>query len=320
MLAGALTKKFPKSGIGWKVLGAAKKKQGKVAEALIPFQRAVVLMPQDYESFHNLGVTLQDLGRLDNAINCFRQALALNPSYGDAYGSLESALREQGKIHEAYACYKKNVEIVFDNYAETFDSHLTEKLKYSVPEKLVELLLKNNEASGSKQRILDLGCGTGLVGAAIREHAEYLVGVDLSEKMLAKAGSRNVYDALIRSDLLDMMSKEESSSYDAITSADVFIYVGDIQSIANQARRLLSCRGLFAFSVESLFPGGLDSSHMQGGLTYRLEKTGRYSHSKDYITQLASNSGFDVISIDSSAIRFEQNIPIDGYLVLLRAA
>lgn len=320
-LAYKLTKEFPKSGIGWKVLGAARKKQGKTTEALIPFQRAIVLMPQDHESFHNLGVTLQELGRLNNAINCFRQALALNPGYGDAYGSLESALRAQGKMHEAYACYKKNVEIVFDNYAETFDSHLIEELKYSVPEKLVDFIRQVGAANiDNKPRVLDLGCGTGLVGKAVREHAGYLVGVDISGKMLDKARSINIYDALVRADLLDMMSKEASANYDLIVSADVFIYIGDIQSIANQARRLLSSQGLFAFSVESLFQEESDSSQARNEQTYRLEKTGRYSHSKEYITQVASTSGFEVVGIHSSPVRFEKNVPVDGYLVLLRVA
>ena len=37
---------------------------------------------------------------------------------------------------------------------------------------------------------LDLGCGTGLMGEALRERIDHLTGVDLSAAMIAKARER----------------------------------------------------------------------------------------------------------------------------------
>ena len=46
--------------------------------------------------------------------------------------------------------------------------------------------------------ILDIGCGTGLVGAQVRDLAGRLDGVDLSPAMLEKAKIKGVYDGLFQ--------------------------------------------------------------------------------------------------------------------------
>ena len=47
--------------------------------------------------------------------------------------------------------------------------------------------------------MLDLGCGTGLGGAAFRAVADRLVGVDLSPAMIAQAAAKDLYDRLVTS-------------------------------------------------------------------------------------------------------------------------
>ena len=204
-LARDFTKRFPKHVLGWKVLGASLKKLGQTHESLEPMQKAVRLSPKDPEAFNNLGVTLKDLGRIDNAIGCYRQALALKPDYGEAHGNLGAAWRDQGKLTEALACYRKKqqlmpddqetahhvaslsgdnthrappqyVEGVFNNYADKFDAHLLGTLQYDVPQRLAEMVIRLSPPSPDKWRVLDLGCGTGLVGQALVAHAQTLSG------------------------------------------------------------------------------------------------------------------------------------------------
>ena len=70
------------------------------------------------------------------------------------------------------------------------------------------MILKNSKIDflGS---IMDLGCGTGLFGIEIRQFCEHLEGVDLSEKMLDKAKEKNIYNNLIKQDILDYLSNED---------------------------------------------------------------------------------------------------------------
>ena len=49
--------------------------------------------------------------------------------------------------------------------------------------------------------MLDLGCGTGLAGAAFRPHVDWLAGVDLSPKMIEVARAKGLYDRLAVADI-----------------------------------------------------------------------------------------------------------------------
>ena len=61
------------------------------------------------------------------------------------------------------------------------------------------------EDSGLEQAhrldVLDAGCGTGLCGALVAPFARRLLGVDLSEGMLAHAMEKSVYHELFKAKL-----------------------------------------------------------------------------------------------------------------------
>ena len=59
------------------------------------------------------------------------------------------------------------VEELFDNYAENFENHLVKKLKYST-KRVKDIILKYTNKKSFKS-VLDLGCGTGLVGLEMKK-------------------------------------------------------------------------------------------------------------------------------------------------------
>lgn len=344
-MARTMTSSYPKHVLGWKVLGACLKKQGRTAESLQPMQKAAVLSPQDHEAINNLGVTLQDLGKLEQAMGCFKEALRLKPDYADAHGNLGDALRQQGKLEAALQSYQRKlalvpgdastlhhvdalsgrttqgapqayVEGVFNHYAPHFDTHLTGALRYDMPQRIAQAIASHAApaAADGVQRLLDLGCGTGLVGQALPEQGFELVGVDLASGMLERARLRQRYQRLVQADLVGMMQGEPDGSHDIVTSADVFIYVGNIDASVQEVRRLLKPGGLFVFSVESFLPEAGSS-----GQDYRLETSGRYAHAAAYLDRLASRHGFAVVQRQDVDVRFEQNKAIKGWLDVWRA-
>ncbi|HEY6923574.1 MAG TPA: methyltransferase [Steroidobacteraceae bacterium] len=207
------------------------------------------------------------------------------------------------------------VRQLFDASAATFDRELLSKLGYAIPREMVDALRSVEGAPTPPWDVLDLGCGTGLVGARIAPYARQLVGIDLAPNMIEHARARNIYTDLRCVDLTAALVHGEASEdrYDIITAGDVFIYVGKLDEVVPAVRRALRPGGLFAFSAEA--GEALPEPHSEG---YRLGLMGRYAHSADYLRKLAAESGFDVILMRATRIRSEHRRPVHGWLAIFR--
>jgi predicted TPR repeat methyltransferase len=192
------------------------------------------------------------------------------------------------------------VRQLFDASAPTFDREVAGKLGYAIPREMVDALLRVGRGPWD---VLDLGCGTGLVGAAIAAHSRRLVGVDLAPNMIQAAQKRGVYTELHCADITEAMN----GSFDVIAAADVFIYVGKLDGVVPAIRKALKPGGLFAFSVE-LAGNGQD---------YKLGVMGRYAHSAAYLSRLAS--GFERVECRETTLRLEHRKPVKGLLNIWRA-
>ena len=66
---------------------------------------------------------------------------------------------------------------------------------------LVRHIVGEIAASISPGTVVDLGCGTGLMGERLRPHCDCLEGYDISSGMLREARAKDIYDELERADL-----------------------------------------------------------------------------------------------------------------------
>ena len=101
------------------------------------------------------------------------------------------------------------------------------------------------------RRVLDLGCGYGwhCIYAA-RHGAEYVLGTDISEKMIAtareKSGDFHIdYQQSAMEDL-----QFENNSFDIVISSLAFHYVEDFKGVIRNISNWLKPGGAFVFSVE----------------------------------------------------------------------
>ena len=314
-------------------MGNTLKELGRLEEAEACYKKAIKLKPDYVKAYNNLGVMLQEQGKLDEAEVSYKKAITLKPDYADFYANLGNTLRDQDKLLEAKLNYKKAielkgdskkfkhifdaltgkttnfapreyVEVLFDNYAINFENSLVNKLEYKTPNKIVEMIVAKNPniQLGS---VLDLGCGTGLIGDEIKKYCSNLEGVDLSKLMLEKASAKNIYDKLEHKDIVEYLSTEDLD-FNYFISSDVFVYVGNLSEIFRLIKSRNKSKGKFVFSTEHTDRDG-----------FFLEQTGRYSHSKKYIESLCNKFGYKLSHFEVVNLRKNKNKFIIGGLYFL---
>lgn len=117
---------------------------------------------------------------------------------------------------------QKECKKLYDDWAASYDATLVDTLQYSAPQSVAEQLAE--VVTDRSAAILDLGCGTGLVGEALTKVGFTQVdGIDFSEKMLEVARGRGVYQKLIHGDL-NQRTAVEDGQYTAAISAGIFTY------------------------------------------------------------------------------------------------
>ncbi len=89
---------------------------------------------------------------------------------------------------------------LYEEWAETYDQTMLDGLGYVSPHKLTALFA--DVVDWRDRPIVDLGCGTGLVGLHLRDHGfTNIDGIDLSLAMTEIAARRGVYRRFIAADL-----------------------------------------------------------------------------------------------------------------------
>lgn len=279
-------------------LGSAQLASGDPSAALTSFRRALDQRPRDATALRGLGQSHQLLGNHAEALANFQAALAVLP-YDKYAAHMVAAL--SGTDESASADY---VADLFDTYADTFDTHLTATLGYRTPDLIRDLI-----APYAPTTLLDLGCGTGLVGAALQDRVPTMDGIDIAAQMVRKACERNIYRYLRVGDATAIVATDPALSgpYDLVTAGDVFVYLGHLDAIFAAVAGVLAPRGLFAFSIETAEPQD-----------FTLRTSGRYAHSAGYIARLAASHSFTAIEQLKLTLRQERNQPVLGTLHLLQ--
>jgi len=303
-------------------------------DALVPYDKALALKPELGEAWLGRGNVFHDLKRYDEALAAYDKALAVSPDLAGAWLGRGNALRWSKRTPEAIEAYRQALTLggdaasityclaalgaaprpaapperyfadLFDSYADDFEHDLVENLNYHIPAVLADTIRRYT--SSRALDILDLGCGTGLVGAQIRPVARTLTGIDVSANMLEKARQRQIYDQLLCGDAAQVLQAQDRQ-FDLALAADVFIYVGELSPIFRAVRAALRAGGLFGFSVEAAEQGD-----------FVLLSTLRYAHSIGYLRRLAEQHRFVVELIEPQVIRRDAGADVAGYLAVMR--
>lgn len=227
-------------------------------------------------------------------------------------------------------------------------------------------------------RILDMGCGSGLVGRVFGKvtgspssdalvaltivgdieelqsdmesllsfTSSFTVGIDVSEAIAAVCAKNGSYERVYVGDLRKLLTAArhiyqqnlQMPKFSLVVAADTFIYIGILGSVFSHVASILSCGGLFAFSVEDLAcspfvpsdryncdpPASVDWSEDGeiigaipgwGGM---LLTSARFAHSDLYIRLLTEHYSFECVSRRSLLLRLEGTVEVNGLFYLLQ--
>jgi predicted TPR repeat methyltransferase len=284
--------------------GRAEAEDGDFAAAAEMFGQALEHAPDWAAALFALGEARLGLGDLAGAAAAFRRTLAADPA--DTQGA-QARLALLGGADAPVALPPAYVRRLFDDYARRFDAHLTGAPDYRGPALIADAL----DAAAPGRRFssaLDLGCGTGLMGEAIRGRVDRLVGIDLAPAMVERARARGVYDLLDAADAVPWLAGAAAGAFDCIVAADALPYFGRLKPLFAACRAALSDGGVMAVSAESFQGEG-----------YRLGPAMRFAHAQPYVERTAAVCGLRVLLVRGQWARREHGIDAPGLIFVFSA-
>jgi predicted TPR repeat methyltransferase len=278
--------------------------QGDLVAAEDLFVQATDLAPGFATAWFTLGEVREQLGDLKGAIIAFGHAR--DTDAGDRNGAGLRLMRlGAAQLATMPPTY---VTALFDQYAPKFETALVETLGYRGPAVLFKAVLATCAASDRAmqfKRAIDLGCGTGLAGAAFAGQTGEIIGIDLSPRMIERARNGGFYAELEVAELVDGLSRRADASADLVLAADVLIYLHDLAPVLAEVARVLAPGGLLAFTAES-----------HDGLGVILGAGLRYAYSADYVRQSIAAAGLTLSQLDHISTRNEGHVPVPGMVAV----
>jgi predicted TPR repeat methyltransferase len=280
-------------------------KDGDWSAAADLYEQTVEQEPHWAAAWFALGEAQEKLGDLDAAARAFRGSLAADAA--DAQGAAARlALIGRGGVPDLLP--PAYVARLFNDYAPRFDVHLIKNLGYRAP----ALIADGLSAAAPGRRFasaLDFGCGTGLMGEALRDRVVHLTGIDLAPGMIAKAHQRGGYDELKVGDAVAMLASGPRGTFDLVVAADALVYIGDLTRLFAAVGTALAPDGLFAFSVETC-----------EGDEFKLAPTMRFAHSRSYVEMTAHEAGFRPLLVQPASTRREGGADAPGLICIFGRA
>lgn len=303
--------------------------------ALDWLQHAATLDPDNPELLPLIARDLTQLGRYAEAMAAYTTLLARQPEHTEfrlarakvaVYAGDLAAARQDGEMlvaqepgnetHRFWLAVARGetpptqplamTQAMFDGYAPLFDQHLVQGLQYRVPEQVAAWIAQQHPQRALG--VLDLGCGTGLLGQRLGGGQGRLVGVDLAPNMVAQAERLGLYDTLHVAELVAFL-RGTPTPFDVVAACDVFIYLGDPGQAIALAWHWLRPGGHLVFSCEA-------AGEHEADLV--LRPSTRYAHKAGHVRALCEAAGFEAVTLTPTPIRVEDGQPIAGYLLSAR--
>jgi predicted TPR repeat methyltransferase len=141
---------------------------------------------------------------------------------------------------------------LYARWATTYDSGFIVDSDYRYHERVAAVFVEHClDALGAGDAVVDVGCGTGLAGHALRRHADIAIdGIDISPEMLQQAAAKRVYRRLIEADLTEPLLIDDDA-YAGALSAGTFTHGHVGPDALHEIVRIVGPGGRLAIGVNA---------------------------------------------------------------------
>jgi len=149
----------------------------------------------------------------------------------------------------------------------------------------------------SARRVLDIGCGAGRLGEALkaRQQAE-VIGVEMNAK--AADSARQRLDRVVEGNVEELSLDFQAGSFDAIVCGDVLEHLRNPDRLLRQARQWLTPEGCLVASIPNVRHHSVVCSLLHGNWTYEsaglLDRTHLRFFTRREIEKLFVRAGFAI--------------------------
>lgn len=180
------------------------------------------------------------------------------------------------------------VDGLFDAVARVYDTSFVQRLVYRPNQ---DLVMRRLRAAGSK-RILDVGCGTGILTARMADELrpEIVCGCDLSSGMLEQASGRTSEARFVRGDSAQLPFAD--GAFDAVVSTEAFHFFDQPRALAEFHRVLAAGGRLLVALINPRTSAGSRVLRAQAG---RVLGAGTWPPRSE-MRRLVEGAGFGVVS------------------------
>ncbi len=274
--------------------------KGQFREAIFRLNMALKLKPQDADLWFLLGRCYVLLEQPSDAIAPLKRAIELKPTYEEARFLLAMSDPSTPEKLMPHTYPVSLVKEYFGGIAQDYDLIQIQAMEYRGHVVLAEKVKQYLPAPEENLIVADIGCGTGIMGAFLKQYAAELRGIDLCEEMTNIAFIRSddadpevtFYDEVETKDARDYLLKRVVPSIDLITAAYSVNYMGGLSAVFDGARNALKKGGWFVFTTDQYDGNGY----------HLLRELQRFGHSEAYIRAQAERVGFTLHDIQPAQI------------------
>jgi len=241
-------------------------------DAKMRFMMVSKIRPEFAEAHYHLArCHMFDL-EIDKARKELQEVLRLKPNFDEAKYRLKLISKEVDLVPTQV------IKEDYDSLSSKYENYMIKEQKYNAPEllvKAIKVLLEKEKLTDIQHNILDLGCGSGFVGAELSQqevNIKTLIGVDISSQMIEMAKSltvnnNNIYNSIKELDFHNLSSLPKV--FDIITACLSISYDSDISIILKQIEMVAATQAIFGLVVVKAIEKDVEFNYDQSCFSFR---------------------------------------------------